>query len=152
MRRNNGAKGSLWGVGTLLILGQFLCGAGNSITVKWFSEAGPSGQRQLFLAFLFGTAAIGCLVIMAARRARFHALDVPYGAVIGICNLLGSHYLLRALGELPGVIVFPVATAASIVLATLVGVGVWREPLSRPGVAGLVLAVASVLLVNSTSG
>jgi multidrug transporter EmrE-like cation transporter len=56
--------------------------------------------------------------------------------------------MLLALARLPGIVAFPISGSMSIVLMTVAGFVFWREKLRTVNMVGIVLAVATVILIN----
>ena len=102
----------------------------------------------MYLLFLFGTAAIVSTSVAIIRKASFKLKDVPFGIILGVCNILAGNSLLLALARLPGMLVFPVAGSMSIILTTLAGVTFWRERLQKLTILGIAAAIIAVVLIN----
>jgi len=56
--------------------------------------------------------------------------------------------LIRSLDSLPGIVVFPVKSAAGLVLTAIGAVVVWRERLTKRQACGIALAAVSAVLIN----
>ena len=131
-----------------MIIALFLVTGGIGLAAKAFSEISPTEQRQVYLLFLFGTTAIVSTSFVVVRKLPLVSTDIPFGIILGVCNLLAGHFLLLSLTRLPGMLVFPVAGSMGIVLTSLAGVGIWREKLRKLTVLGIITAVIAVVLIN----
>lgn len=137
------------GVGSLalwLLAAVFVIAGTIDFALKIAHESGAS--RGPFLLIVFGTACAVCWIIVLIGRRRVTGRDLLVGAVLGIPNFGASYFLLQALGELEGVVVFPTANAAIVLGVTAVAILGWRERPSPTTVAGLALAAAAVVLLG----
>ena len=69
------------------------------------------------------------------------------GGGIGLFNCIGLVVILIALSRIPGTVYFPTLGCAVVILDNLFAHFHWKERLTRPAVAGAVLAVFSLSLV-----
>lgn len=145
---NSGSNWKMFSKASLMIVMLFLVAGSIGIASKAFSEFSPPEQRPMYLLFLFGTTAIISTTVAFIRNSRPKLSDVPYGTILGVCNLLAGHFMLLALAKMPGMLVFPIAGSMSIVLATLAGVTIWREKLHKLTILGIVAAIVAVILIN----
>jgi drug/metabolite transporter (DMT)-like permease len=141
-------------LGTLFVL--FLSGGAVDITMKTFQETfGADNSRFLFLLLAFGIAfLIGLAIVLrnGLRTGRWPDRRTwAWGAVLGVINYGSLEFLLRALEQLAGTVVFPVNNISIVVLAALLGVAFWGERLSRTNLAGLALAVLGLVLLSDLS-
>ena len=148
IRPGGDGKPGMPGKATALIIALFVASGGTNLTAKAFSEISPGDQRQMYLLFLFSTAAIVTVLATLVRRARPKLVDIPFGIVLGLCNLLAGYFLLLALMKLPGMLVFPISGSMSIALTTLAGMAIWHERLRKPAMLGVIVAVIAVVLIN----
>ncbi|MDN5864482.1 MAG: EamA family transporter [Gammaproteobacteria bacterium] len=99
------------------------------------------------LAFVLSVLAIGGLAV--AGRARLHWRYLLGGVLLGVLNfgnIVSYVEAHRALPENPA-LVFSAMNIGVIVVATLVGVGLFHERLNHWNRAGLVLAVVAVIVL-----
>ncbi len=133
--------------GALLLLALFLTQGGAGLAPKAFAELAPVGQTQVFLAILFGSAALSFLPDwLSSLRPR--RLELLWGAALGAVNVGDNLLAVYALQRLPGILVFPVVTAGVLLLTGGLGLLAWKEPVGRWGRAGLAVALGAVLLVS----
>ena len=131
-----------------VIIALFFVTGGSGLAAKAFSELSPAEQRQMYLLFLFGTTAVISAAVVIVRKPRLRPGDIPFGIILGTCNLLAGHFLLVSLRNLPGMLVFPVSGSMGIVLTALAGVAIWREKLRKLTVLGIIAAAIAVVLIN----
>lgn len=151
-RRNTaGGKGGAGGWSWLLLL---FAGAGLiDILFKRVAQLdGVSFQTVLFATFVlaFILSALWMGVLYACRRARLRGRHLAGGVLLGLLNFgnivtyVEAH---RAFPENPA-LVFAAMNIGVIVVATLVGAGLFRERLNKWNRAGLVLAVVAVAVLT----
>ncbi|HEX7927241.1 MAG TPA: EamA family transporter [bacterium] len=133
-------------VGLLVVL--WLSSGINATLLKVFSAAGIPHQRPVFLALIFMVAGIVCWAVVAWRRQPLTRGDLGRGLIFGALNVYSNVFLLRALEDLPAVVVVPVRDAGIIATVSLTGVLFLRE---RPGPWGYAAIAAATLAVVLTS-
>lgn len=148
IRSNNGSNDRVSRRASSMIIALFLVAGSIGLASKAFSELSPYEQRQMYLLFLFGTTAIVSTSVAVVRKVPLKLTDIPFGIMLGVCNLLAGHFLLLALTKLPAMLVFPIAGSMSIILTTLAGVTIWREKLRKLTILGIAVAVIAVVLIN----
>jgi drug/metabolite transporter (DMT)-like permease len=131
-----------------LLLGLFLVNGICLFVNKWFHTTGLSAERPQFLGLLFGTAAVVSLAVWGLWSRRGGWRELATGVPLGVINFGTSFMIIAALDSLPGTIVFPVTAALGLVLTTGAAAWFWREIPGRLGRAGLVVALAAVVLIN----
>ena len=105
-------------------------------------------SEYAFLSILFGSAFILSLIILEIRKAlNFSAREVLFGIILGVVNLYSSFFLILALQQLNGAIVFSVTNIGNVLAGALVGFFIWNDQVSTKQKAGLALAVLSILLL-----
>ncbi len=118
------------------------------VTIKMFQF---TGQPQDQLAFTVATFAAATLVIALAIAVRHMAWGPsawPVGSLIGMCNLLQLVATLQALTLFPAAVVFPITSALTVALSTLLSVRFWNERLSAHATVGIALAMLSAALLG----
>ena len=131
----------------------FLSGGAVDVTMKTFEEVyGADSSRVLFLLLAFGIAFLIGLVVVLWRGLRKEIWPdrrtILWGVILGVINYGSLEFILRAIEQLPGTVVFPLNNIAIVVLAAVLGVYVWDERLSTTNRVGLGLAVVALVLLN----
>ncbi len=129
----------------------FLAGGLVDTTLKVFEEEfAAENSRALFLlvvftvAFLIGSAVV---VLRGLRSGRWPSTNViGWGVLLGFVNYGSAEFMLLALGHIPGTVAFPVNNVAVVALATLLGMGLWKEPSGAAHRVGLILALVALVL------
>ena len=109
-----------------------------------------SGLDDAFLHVLMITGSTAGLIgttfiLLKKRRPTLPA--VKLGVFIGAYNAAALCVILIALSKLPGTLFFPALGCSVVLLDNLFAHFFWREHLNRPAVAGVGVAILSLLLV-----
>ena len=131
---------------------QLLTAGSAMVMLQSFSHTGTADDRRVFFAVLFVTALVVTSAAWAIFERRLTRKDLAYGAVLGGWNAVHGFMLVGAMETLPGMVVWPVASASALMLSTLVGVKLWHEHLGRTGKIGLALALVAVICINAARG
>jgi drug/metabolite transporter (DMT)-like permease len=114
----------------------------------------PESEYSVFSATIFGFAALSGLAILVIRSPRdflhWNPLTILGGVALGIPNFFSVYFLLRALQfeGLNSASIFTLNNVAIVMLTTLLGILLFREPMSNRNWAGIGLAVVSILLIS----
>ncbi|MEL7499950.1 MAG: EamA family transporter [Planctomycetota bacterium] len=136
-----------WLVPTVLIAFFVLCGM-NRVYQEIFKQYQIELHRPAFLLAAFSMAAIPSLVMLIARKRWPTQGELGFGIAVGLCNILQTFFVLKALEHLKGYVVFTVASAGAIVLTTLVATLFMGERLSRPAQIGIAISVIALFLLK----
>ena len=121
------------------------------LSAKAFAEMGVPEDTTFFLLALFTSSGIAAGVRLVMQRPTLSPTDWSWGSVLGTLNVLHSLFLIKALHQLPGIIVFPAAACGSLVVTTLVATLLLGErPTSRQYV-GMAASSLAVVLLNLTN-
>lgn len=117
------------------------------ILFKQVAKQGTSFPLTLFLSF--GLATVLLLVYLLSRGIRWQPSALVAGLLLGVLNMGNIYAYIRAhqaLSDSPS-IVFTGMNVGVIAVATLIGVVVFREQLSKVNILGLLLAVCCVAVL-----
>ena len=118
------------------------------LAMKGFNEMCPMDQKPMYLFFLFIVTTVSYLFICLHKRQLPTILELGYGILIGVCNVLGSGTFIAALDRVDALIAFPVSGSGGMLFTTTVGILVLGERLNKRLAVGVVLAIISLILVN----
>ena len=104
-----------WLVPVVMIVFFLLAGASRVAQEAFRYECQPA-DRPAFLFAAFVASAAPALALLAGRRKPIRRSELACGAVMGIANIVQVHFILKALGELPGFVVFPVTSAGGLLV------------------------------------
>jgi len=101
-----------------------------------------------FLGLIFSSSfIIGSIYLLFKKEYSFSKKEVFYGILIGIANLYSSFFLLLALQEMQGSLVFSLTNVSNVVIGAIIGFLVWKDELSVLQKTGIVLATFSIILL-----
>lgn len=129
------------------LIALLLVGGLGDVMAKIYQELGNPALSGQFLVYTFASALIMSLILVIRNREKPGAGDLLFGCLIAIPNFFASRFLLKSLEGLKAVIVYPSYNVATIFLATLAGVLLFRErPKLRQWIAIGAIIVALALL------
>lgn len=132
-----------FGWGIVLFVTYGIC----DFLLKVQTELYPLENTYHLMFYIFGTAFIISLGIVIGQRAKFTVPIVGLGTILGVVNLFSTFFLVKALHNLPGILVYPANGIGVIVLSALTGFVIWKEMLEKHNYVFLILAgIALVLL------
>ncbi len=132
------------------------------VVQKYFAMLVPNGNVALYSTLTFGLnalilyACMGiCVLPKKGKEGRETSKIKSLGKVLLICGaalavaLFAINIIITYLASsVPSVILFTVSSAISIIIATLVGIFVFHEKLTVMNGIGLILGLASIVMVN----
>ena len=135
----------------LLLLTLLACGGSDGMA-KVFEQVGQRSEDTLYFFFVFLVAALlsAVLAVIEYRKTGKKILlpELAAGVAVGIPNYFSSYLLLKALVSLPAFLVYPVFSTGTILLVMAVSAIFFRERPGRRQLAGLVLVLAALVLLN----
>lgn len=117
------------------------------ILFKQVAKQGTAFPLTLFVSF--GLAGLLLFIYLLITRVRWQGSALAAGLLLGALNMGNIYAYVRAhqlLSESPS-IVFTGMNVGVIAVATLIGVGVFKESLNRINVLGLLLAICCVAVL-----
>ncbi|HAR74846.1 MAG TPA: hypothetical protein DCR60_01245 [Psychrobacter sp.] len=117
------------------------------ILFKQVAKQGAAFPLTLFVSF--GLAGLLLLIYLLSNRVRWQGNALAAGILLGVLNMGNIYAYIRAhqvLSESPS-IVFTGMNVGVIAVATLIGVGVFKESLNRINILGLLLAICCVAVL-----
>ena len=132
----------------LILVSFFLLAGISRLSQEAFRHLCDAEERPVFLFTAFSLAAIPSAVVLGLRKKRIVWREWGIGALLGTTNILQSHFILKALKEFPGYIVFPVVSAGGLIFTTLVATWLLEERLTRRAYFGIGFATIALLLLN----
>ncbi|AAZ17958.1 conserved hypothetical protein [Psychrobacter arcticus 273-4] len=117
------------------------------ILFKQVAKQGAAFPLTLFVSF--GLAALLLLIYLLINRVRWQGNALAAGILLGALNMGNIYAYIRAhqvLSESPS-IVFTAMNVGVIAVATLIGIGVFKESLNRMNIVGLLLAICCVAVL-----
>ena len=132
-------------LGLLLLV---LLGGGGDSMSKLFETFGNPALSEHFLFYTFASALLLCIGLMVLKNERPGFSDLFFGLLVGIPNYFSSRFLLKALGDLAAVIVYPTYSVATISAVTLTGMVFFREKLGKRQKIAIGIILVALILLN----
>ncbi len=131
-----------------LLLSLFLLFGLIDTGMKFFKIHFDQVDDGAFLLALFASAGFWAWLSLLWRHKPLAWPDLRTGLALGLPNFFSTFFLLLALRELPGYLVFPFINVGSVLLAYLAGSLFFAERLGRRKMALLVLGALAVLMLT----
>lgn len=133
----------------ILLMLMFFLVVGTSRTAQEaFKYYGNPEEAAFYVLSAFSIASFASIFILCTRKRRPTFSEIIIGAVVGIPNSLQTFYLLKALEQFPGFIVFPIISAGGLLFTTSIAVFLFKEPLSKRSALGIAIAILAMALLN----
>lgn len=130
----------------------FLCNGLCSAVQKLFIRFTGGGERygMSFYAMLIGLALFVILFLFAKQEHdwKLQLRGLPFMALNGTANSLSNALIMYLTETMNGVILYPVISVGSIIIAGIVGRLFFGEKLSRLQLIGYLIGAGAVLLLN----
>ena len=140
-------KVSRWAAAGLLLLIFAIQGMSTSC-LRWVHYAGlDDAYLQVLMVVGFTAGIIGAGLVLWRAPSKLRRFDLAVGAGIGVYNLFALMVILTALKQVPGTVFFPLMGCSVVILDNLTAPLLWKEPLTRSVVLGVILGVVAIVLV-----
>lgn len=130
-----------------LIVLLILAGGGDFLT-KLFQNYGVTEFKNLYLFYTFLTGLIISTIMLLVKNPRFKVWDLFYGVMVGIPNVLMPDFLIKGLETVKGAVAFPMVSAGTIVISSIIGMVFFKERLGKKEKAGIVMMVIAIILLS----
>lgn len=119
-----------------------------SLTLKMFYEFGLSNYKGIYVLSFYGFA-LFLITVLAFIKKRFpHRKEFLVGWGMGTSGILNTLFMLLALRELPGIVVFPILSSGNVVLTVFLSYIIWKEDLTKKSILGIIIAVLAIAFIN----
>jgi drug/metabolite transporter (DMT)-like permease len=107
-------------------------------------------EEGIFPIFIFLTAGVIGMIVLLAKRAVINFKSVIGGLFLGMVNYFSVYFLLMALRQFDndGAFVYPMVNVGIILISALISGIFFREKFHARNIAGLLLAVISIILLS----
>ncbi len=134
--------------GWLLVVLFIGTGVGDASLMVYETELSSVFSKEIFMGIVFFSAfLIGLTVLILKKNYAIKKEEWIMGAAIGVPNLLTSIFLILALEQLSGAIVYSSVNILTVLGATFVGVFRWKDHFTKLQWAGIGAAVVAILLL-----
>jgi drug/metabolite transporter (DMT)-like permease len=146
VQRKAGHHTDIW---VRLMLVAFLANGLGPFGLKVLTEHGLAAYRSQYLLYWYMGGFVFALVALLVSRSGVNGREILLGAAMGGCSLAGQSFTAMALSRgLPGHIAFPLTTGGSLFLVALAGIVLFKERIGPYGLCGVVLGVASLVMLS----
>ncbi len=150
-------KGSFTPRTMLLLIGSMLSNGFTMVAQKMFSKYLPDVSVSVFSFLAFGLVGVGMCVglvpQLTKKEKREEIRELPkalwfYGAGLSTILLIINQLATIAAKVIPSAIMFPINDGGATIITALTGAVVFKEKLTARSVAGLVLGIAALIVIN----
>ncbi len=100
-----------------------------------------------FIIIVFFVAFLAGLLKIIYAQQKIQLKNIMAGITLGIPNYLSIYFVLEALNQLGGIIVFPVLNIGVVLLSSILSFMIYKEYLSKLNWSGIALACISIILI-----
>ena len=143
LNSRKGEKGIGWSL-ILLLAANGTCDAMNKV----YETAGSPVYSGQFLMIAFVCAMLLSLFMLLTGNGRIGKREALAGVLLGIPNYFSSRFLLYSLQTLDAIIVYPMYSVLTVIVITLLGMGIWHERITKRTALGMLLILLSVAFMN----
>jgi drug/metabolite transporter (DMT)-like permease len=134
--------------GWLLVVLFVLTGFGDSALKIYEVDFSEDIVKELFMGIVFLTAFVtGLIYFMSTHKGLITKNETWLGFCIGLPNLLTAIFLIAALEEMNGAVVYSAVNILTVLGGTLLGLMRWRDKYTGLQIFGVFLTIISVLLL-----
>ncbi|MFU8812409.1 MAG: hypothetical protein ACNA78_05530 [Balneolaceae bacterium] len=135
-------------VAWLLVLLVIGTGLGDASLKVFEEDLSARVSSQFFMGMVFTFSLLtGVLISLFRERHRFAAAESWIGIAVGIPNLFSALFLIAALEQMSGAIVYSAVNMLTVIGAALLGFFYWKDSLTRLQWAGIAVTVICILLL-----
>lgn len=130
------------------LVAAFLAEGANTLAMKAYTRSAPGADDSGLLLCMFVAAAAGMALAAARTEAKPRPGAAVHGTVLGAASVGANLAFMAAMRQLPAPVMFPSFWAGSVVLTAATAMVLWRERYRPRAILGMVLAVASMVLLH----
>lgn len=115
-------------------------------------------ESALFSAFIFASAFVFGIIVISFQQIKnkkglqdlFAVKNIVAGALLGIPNYFSIYFIFQALDSkiMESAVLFPLLNVSNVTFSALLGAFLFKEKLSVLNIAGILLALISVVLIS----
>src|SRR6185503_2730362 len=100
-----------------------------------------------YLSFWYLSGFVVAAIVYLSKHGKPFRRELLIGGLMALCSMGGQLGMARALRSIQGSVVFPVAIGGGMLFVMAVGIGLFREPMSRLGYWGIATGMAALVLL-----
>jgi drug/metabolite transporter (DMT)-like permease len=134
----------------IVFIGSGACDSFTQFVSKKYVSA--DGMEEFSLFLFLAAAVVGSTVLLyqlSSKKAAFYLQSLIFGTILGIINYFSFLFILKALATISwgSSVVFPVSNLGTVLFATVAGIILFKEKMSKVNLLGLAFAVVSIALI-----
>lgn len=118
------------------------------VVSKFLGETGFGKFLLFYLLIFYLTGFLWSSALCFRNRIILSKKDILIGLGAGACNFLGSLFMMLALNKVPATIVFPIATAGTLIAVAFTAVVIFKEKLGIKGILGIVSGTLGLIMLS----
>jgi drug/metabolite transporter (DMT)-like permease len=130
------------------VLLAFLANGMAQFLQKYLHAVGLGDYQKSALVTLYTAGALFAVFLLLRFHGRVARKELLFGLGVGLGSYAGNTALLRALGDLPAYVVFPMVVGGPILTVALFSSLFLGEHLGVPGKIGILCGFAAVILLT----
>lgn len=130
------------------VLLAFLANGMAQFLQKYLHAVGLGGYQKPALVTLYAAGALFAVFLLLQFKGRVTRQEILFGLGVGLGSYAGNAALLRALGDLPAYVVFPMVVGGPILTVALFSRLFLGERLGASGKVGILCGFAAVVLLT----
>jgi len=109
-----------------------------------------SKEEAVFPIITFFAAAVAGILTLLIKRDKLTVKNIAGGPILGVVNYFSIYFLIRALSSFnnDGALVYPLTNVGLILISALVSISLFKEKLTKLNIAGICMAIISILLIS----
>lgn len=143
--------------GLFLLLGLFLADGLTMLAQKCYPYYEPEADTAVYTFLAFGTAFVltGIMSGVEMVRTKTSAARVlnkdilTGGAVLAVMLFVIMYLGILAVPLIPAVVLYSLVAGGTLIIAFLVGAIVFKEPVTKRNIIGLVISIAALVVINA---
>lgn len=125
-----------------------ICGASRVMQQSCKQLSDGVADYPAFLLTAFIAAAIPSIGVLIWNARAISRRELIAGILLGLTNILQSHYILKSLDEFDGFLVFTITSTGGLVFTTGVAIFYFQEKVDPQSAIGIALASISILFLQ----
>jgi len=130
------------------VLIAFLANGSAQFLQKYLHAIGLGSYQKPALITLYAAGALFAVLLLLWFRGRLSRTETVFGIGVGLTSYAGNAALLRALGDTPAYIVFPMVVGGPILTVAILSHLLFGERIGTPGKVGILCGFIAVVLLT----
>jgi drug/metabolite transporter (DMT)-like permease len=132
----------------LWVLVAFLANGSAQFLQKYLHIIGLGAYQRPALITLYAAGALFAVLLLVWFRGRLGRGEFLFGTGVGLASYAGNSAMLRALGDTPAYVVFPIVVGGPILVVAILSHLLFGERIGTPGKVGILCGFVAVVLLT----